>query len=394
MDARTIGNADLFAVLFFGTSLLFAVRHAREGRRGDLVCAALLAGGMLATKYSTYAAYPLLLAALVFPLGSEKARGGRLRTAGLFLVCSHLPLLPWAFKAWAETGNPLFPLAFPILDGRGWDATLNARLIAWQRSLGMGRDPLHTLLLPWNAIMRGARGYPFFDGVLSPALLLWAPWGWVRGGRAARAALLLALAGVYLWGVGPQQLRFLLPVVLLLASVCGAFWKTEKGAFGLAQGALFAGIAVLLLAPFLAETARDTLPVVLGREGREEYLMRKVQSYEAFRRTGTHVPEGERILLVWENRIYYSPRPVLADSFFEASRIIRLAEEEASEEALLDRLRQEGFRWVLVNRPLEVVFRRYSPESAVALLDGAWLRCEPVGSWNGLDLYRIPPNER
>ncbi len=390
LDPRTIGNVDLAAALFFGASFLFLVRHARGGGRADLAAGALLAGGMLATKYSAYAAYPLLLALVLLPVLGKRARPVSAGNTIAFLLLSHLPLAPWILKAWAETGNPLFPLFPSVLNGRGWDTVLDERLLAWQRSIGMGRDPVHLLLLPWNAILHGAPRYAFFDGVLSPVLLLWAFWAWVRGGREARGVLLLSLAGIYLWGLGSQQLRFLLPVVLLLAAAGGGFWRTERGAFGVFQGGLFLAIAAGLLAPALAETRRDALPVVLGRESEDSYLRRKVQSYAAFRAAEQIVPADERILLVWENRGYYLSRPYAADSFFEASRIVRLAEQAGSAEAFLDHLRQEEIRWILVNRPLERVFSRYAPRSALAILGGAWDACERRGEWAGLELYRIP----
>lgn len=390
LDPRTIGNVDLAAAIFFGASFLLLARHARAAGRADLAAGSLLAGGMLATKYSAYAAYPLLFALLLLPVLGKRARPVSAGSVIAFLLLSHLPLAPWLLKAWAETGNPLFPLFPSILGGHGWDTVLDERLLAWQRSIGMGRDPLRFLILPWNAVLRGEPRYAFFDGVLSPALLLWAFWAWVRGGRETRGVLLLSLAGIYLWGLGSQQLRFLLPVVLLLAAAAGGFWRTERGAFGVFQGGLFLAIAAGLLAPALAETRRDALPVVSGRESEDSYLRRKIQSYAAFRAAERTVPAGERILLVWENRGYYLHRPYAADSFFEASRIVRLAERSGSNEAFLDHLRQEEIRWVLVNRSLERVFSRYAPARALAILDRAWKACEPRGEWGGLELYRVP----
>jgi hypothetical protein len=390
LDPRTVGNADLPAALFFGGSFLFVLRHAREGRKSDLVAASLLAGGMLSAKLAAYAAYPILLAPLALQQRHGAARSARLRGVAAFLLLSHAALAPWLLRAWRETGNPLFPLFPSWLGGRGWDEVLGDRLLAWQRSIGMGRDPLHYVLLPWNAILRGAPNYGSFDGVLSPALLLFAAWAWVRGGRTARMALVLSLGGIYLWGLGSQQLRFLLPVVLLLSSLAGGFWRSERGAFGRFQGMAFLAVCALLVAPEIGTAARDTLPVVVGREGRETYLERKIQSYAAFREVESIVPAGEKVLLAWENRVYYARRPYAADSFFEASALVRRAERAGTRERLLIQLKDEGIGWILVNRSLERVFGRYAPPEALALLDEAWSACEPAGSWKGIELYRMP----
>jgi hypothetical protein len=257
--------------------------------------------------------------------------------------------------------------------------------------MGMGRDPLTFLLLPWNITFRGQPAflYRFFDGVLSPLLLLWAFWAVLRGTGLTRRLLLLSLGGVYLWGVGPQQLRFLLPLILLLSALVGAHWRSERGLLGAIQGALFLLTAGGLLAPFLVETARDTLPVVLGREKPERYLNRKVQSYEAFQALPHHVPTGERVFLIWENRVYYGTRPFIADSFFEASEAVRMAERAGSPDRFLAELKDRGCEWVLVNRQLEKVFARYSPPPSVRILNEAVGKGKRVGSWKGIELYRI-----
>ncbi|MBN1825294.1 MAG: hypothetical protein JW958_03435 [Candidatus Eisenbacteria bacterium] len=389
LDPRTVGNVDLAASLFFGLAALHLLRRRDGGGAGEWIAAALFAGSMLAVKYSSYAAYPLLPAILLLPVLPGARRRG-LREVLLFVGLSHILVVPWMVKAAAETGNPLFPMFPAALGGEGWSPELGRRLIDWQRSIGMGRDARHWLLLPWNAVLHGQPVYRFFDGVLSPALLLWTPWALWRGGRTARWFLVIALAGVYLWGAGSQQLRFLLPVILLLAGIAGAHWRTEKGAAGTAQAALFAVVALLLIAPVARETARDALPVVTGRENRETYLSRKVQSYRAFREAERIVPPGERSLLVWENRGYYWRRPYGADSFFEASALAAAADEAGSPDRWLERLRREGYRWALVNRTLQNVFTRWSPPEGIRVMNAAWERCGRAGAWNGLELYRLP----
>jgi len=238
--------------------------------------------------------------------------------------------------------------------------------------------------------MNGRPAYPFFDGVLSPVLLLWAPWAAARGGRTAKILLVVSLGGIYLWGFGSQQLRFLLPVVLLLTGIVGAYGRTERRTAGAIQTALFAAVAAILLFPTLRECARDVLPVVTGREEREAYLSRKVQSYRAFRESERIVPPGEKTLLVWENRGYHWNRPYGADSFFEASRIAAGAAEAGAPERWLADLRREGYRWALVNRTLQKVFARWAPPEGIRVMEGAWARCRRIGSWNGLELYRLP----
>ena len=93
------------------------------------------------------------------------------------------------------------------------------RAPAWQRAIGMGRSPLDLLLLPARVLFLGAEGYEHFDGRLHPLL------GFcfrsrcsafaVRRSRAARSAS--PGCGSCSWAATSQQMRFLIPVLPLVA---------------------------------------------------------------------------------------------------------------------------------------------------------------------------------
>jgi hypothetical protein len=286
-------------------------------------------------------------------------------------------------------------MAAPPGNGAGWDGLLASRLRAWQMGIGMGRGPIDFLLLPWNLVMHGQPTYSRFDGVLSPLYLVMLPPAALLGGRTVRRLLAVAAAGVVLWALGPQQLRFLSPVLILLAALLGDSWRSREW-ISRARRLAFLPPAIFLLGaavpavPRAARDLREILPVVTGAESREAYLSRRIQSYDAFRLLGEAVPPGERVLLLWENRVYYSPRRTIGDSFFEASQVMRLAEKAGDPSALVALLRKRGIGWILVNRPLQNVFARYQDPAALAAMERVIERCAPVARRRGLELYRLP----
>ncbi len=399
LDPRTVGNVDLIASYLFGTALLLLIDGRPSSRPGrSVAAAALLGGGLLTIKLSAYLTWPLLLAAIFLPR-SESIGGGRIdspaervRSLVLFILISHAVLLPWLIKGWIESGSPLFPAIFVAANGASWDLTSHGRLHAWQFGMGPGRTPIDWLLLPWRIVMQGQQGYRFFDGILSPALIAAVPLI-VAAHRRSRTLLLMTWAGIMIWGIGSQQLRFLAPVVLLASALAGGACM-RKGYrprwLPPVVPILLTLVAAATIFPYGRETLLDTLPVVTGSESRKSYLSRKVQSYDALRGIAEYVLEGERVFMVFENRVYYSSRPYFADSFFEASQVVRLAEKEKTAGNLIARLKQEGFDWVIVNRPLQRVFAKGYPSESIEILDDTWSRCVLIASWKGIELYRLP----
>jgi hypothetical protein len=105
------------------------------------------------------------------------------------------------------------------------------------------------------------------------------------------------------------------------------------------------------------------------------------------------LPQHEPILIVWENRGYYLDRPYTADSFFEASWLMRIAAEAGSAEQLKLRIRAMGFRYVLVNDLLGEVFTRgYDQRHTTILREFIGNHLEPLHSANRLTLYGMKPD--
>jgi len=295
-----------------------------------------------------------LCAALLGPLLARVARGES-RSAASDALCFATPVLllwlPWLVKSAAYTGNPVYPLFFDLFGGPDWSERLSARFFAWQRSIGMGRGALDTLLLPLRVALEGGPDYAHFGGVIGAYWLGVLPLAWpARRLPLVRVALLASGAYFALWALGSQQARFLIPILPALA-LCGALGAWEMlGRLGDARlrraaGALLALVAAglalhALRAPALR--ARELLP----RLGAGESALRNAALQPVHHFVAT-LPADAKLLLMNTNQGFFLARSYEADSFFEASQIADALRGVDTAEQARDRLVARGFTHVL-----------------------------------------------
>ncbi len=178
-------------------------------RAGLLV--GLLAGGAFAIKYPALisAVVPAALVVLVIAI---RQRSSQLVLG--FVIGLGLMVAPWFGKNWADTGNPVYPLAWSIFGGTEWDTARDAR---WQGA--HGPRPIAVDLLIRSAL--DVAGRSDWQSPLYAALV---PLAWM-GTRGRRSASVLAVYAAYLfltWWLLTHRLdRFWLPMLPALAILAG-----------------------------------------------------------------------------------------------------------------------------------------------------------------------------
>jgi hypothetical protein len=406
LDNRTVANIDLAMALFLLLSLAEIFRWRETGRISHVVLASVFAGMLAGMKYTGGLYVGALFATLLALRAFDRSGRGSLVGDLVFPLPALVVFLPWLAKNAVYTGNPIYPLLVERFGGIEWDADLGARLVAWQRSIGMGRGLGDMLLLPWNMTIRGNLGYPAFDGILSPLYLMWIPALIVARPLppAVVGATLLALLSLGLWGWGPQQLRFFmpaLPCVSLVAAHAIEKLRSRPGSAWLGRVALWSSAAFFLLfaARVFVATVPNQLPAAVGLERPEDYLHRRLQPFDIMARANRELPRDAKLLLVWENRGYYIDRPYVADSFYEASWIMQLLEKDQEGELLAAALRREGVTHVLMNTLLGKHFgRAYNPRVREAMDRFVRERGTQLFEVNGLVLAELgekaPAKER
>lgn len=368
---------DLAHAFFFTAAFLFMHRALEDDGPRDRVFLSLagICCGLAAGVKVTGIAAVAVVGALALPRLARAVRGGRLgRELRPFVLRFAAPAAalwtPWLAKAWWVTGNPIYPFLHDRLGGPDWSSALSARLAAWQSSIGMGREAVDYLLLPWRVILEGGRGYERFDGEVGAFWIVVLPLALVFGWRRALARRALAAAGVgfALWAASSQQMRFLVPVLPLLA-IAGAVAVGELverlPAAGRRAGTAAAlGVAAVLVvaahAPWTAGGYRN-LRAFLAFEG--DLAASAVPGHHRF--VNESLPRDARILFLNTNLGFFCRREYLADTFFEASQIADWLAGAATAAEVRRRLDERGVTHLLVDRRPRVAW----PPGVPRLLD-------------------------
>ena len=357
---------DLAYAFFFVAGFLFMIQALdREPR------ALWLAGiccGMAAGVKITGIACAAFIGALYLPRLVRAWRRREAMSALLpFLIRFALPVLalwvPWLVRTAWLTGNPFYPLLHERLGGPDWSSTLTGQLQAWQSSIGMGRTPVDYLLLPVRIFLEGGQGYHRFDGELGAFWLALIPLAVLMARRVPLVRRCLAVSGLYFvfWSLSAQQMRFLIPVLPLLA-IAGAVavvelldrlpraeWRRAGRALGFAAaiGLLIAGQSRVLVAGY------RTLGVYLSAQG--DLVSTAV--HPVYRFVNDRLEPDAKLLMLGTNQRFFCDREVLADSFFEASQIADWLAPAQSVPELRERLAGRDVSHVLLDhRPLPIAY--------------------------------------
>lgn len=333
-------------------------REARGALLGAGGCLALLAGIKPTGLFGLAAIGGVFLAA-------EARRGGgrglarALRRGTLALALPALAgALPWAWRSWRQTGNPVYPFLHATFGGPEWSEALAAQHLAWQRGIGMGRSLADDLLLPLRVVLSGGAGYDRFDGRLGLGWLVAVPLALALARRRPGVARPLGAAAILflLWAASSQQLRLLVPALPLAAlaagRAAGALLERRRDAgarriLPVAEWSV-ALLALAALAPPAARALRN-VPTLAAQYLRHGERVRELAVPPHFRFVATLPPEALLVALN-TNQTFFSPRPTWSDSFFEASQLSEWLAPATTRETLVARLAQRGVTHLLLDR--------------------------------------------
>jgi hypothetical protein len=325
------GYNDL-ALVFYTTAALLCLLSWREARGVNswLVLAALSLGFALATKPNGLVAAMLtvLLFGLIIVKPPRRSLPALSREVFCFSALALAPFLPWLIKNWWQTGNPLFPFfgsvfAATASSGQvGPDAASFAGVgIFDKREHLYGENIWQIIALPLRVFFSGQDDNPqYFDGVLTPMLILFLPWvfkgKWLEEKKfLAGFALLLLLYAVFLVDL---RIRYILAVVPLLVIL---FAYGVFNTYLSIKRPMVLGIVLLSFAAwhglYLAKYFRNAEPLgyLTGAVSRAEYLTRALPEYPAFDYINRQTSDDAKIYLLFVGRrAYYCQRYYFHDA--------------------------------------------------------------------------------
>lgn len=321
------GKVDAVMLMHLALALYCLDVGIVERTRAFLVLAGVFAGfAMSSALVGLYAAVALaaIVAARLVPVRSADLVGAcdawcmrATRGAG-FLLASALVGAPWYVRAWYETGDPFWPVLFPLTGGvDGSAAAHRAAQDVLAAFAPLGRDA--------SGFVRGLGGMIagaamlFRRSLVGPLFLAGIPLLALDGRVARRTAWLLAFAAVYyaIWFPFVQWHRLLLPAFVALSGAAAVGLGVGASQGRLARLAVRCavagwGLTSLGLALSLAPTFG---PVLVGREPLDDFLGRRTSYHADVRWMNTHLPAGAVVASEYPGLYYLDRRSIWLDGF-------------------------------------------------------------------------------
>jgi hypothetical protein len=244
------------------------------------------------------------------------------------LVLGVVVASPWYIRTWIATGSPVFPFYMSIWPGKaaGWDVERSNLFQAMNSQYG-GADvnKLNYLTAPVRVSVAAQPEEPAnYDGVLGVAFLIGLPllgYALWKLDLGVEITIMAGVAGImYLfWLFSSEQLRYLLPIVPMLAiAIAAAAEKIGGGVAKIAQFGLVAASVCGLITIFAWFCQKAPLRVVLGGETRDSYLARNLDYYPYYQEINANTPPDSKVWLINMRRDTYNiERPVVSDYLFE-----------------------------------------------------------------------------
>ncbi|MGC9336470.1 MAG: ArnT family glycosyltransferase, partial [Anaerolineae bacterium] len=317
-------HTDLGWALFEFLSVFALLRWREEGERRWLVLGGVFAGLGLGSKYLGLPVLGVLGLVVLLDTGFVRSRKGRLfdreawvRMLGdglLFGLVAVAVASPWYLKNWLWLGNPLYPLWF---GGRGWDAYQAAHLSHLGVRYGPRSGLLGTLLLPWDLFFHSIGYFGPIPFAFPPPLSLLLPlYVLVHRRRVIDLLLLIVALRFATWAISARNARYLMDISPLL-SIAVAYLLLQLSRRrilqALCQGILFLMLVANLVWQSALFVQEDPIPVVLGVESREEYLIdHNDPPYRAIRFIN-QLPPGSKVFFVGNGQSYYVTTEHVAD---------------------------------------------------------------------------------
>lgn len=322
--------------------------------------AGLAGGGALGTKYlAGLFALAVAIHACVLMVRQPERRGVLLQAAaGVAVVAASLGG-PWYVRAAWHRGNPVYPFLNEAFDrttasGESPQATLPAG------KSPLGRNPLYLPSSAWHITMEperfGGRGHQ-----LGAIFLACLP-GLALARRLRGLSLLLGVAGAYYagWFLLRQNVRFLFPVVPLLAVAVVWVWMETRRWAAMPRRVAAVAVAALLCfsAAVPAARCRNQLAVAAGLESRADYLRKREPTYTAAEAARAMFGPDAHLLSQDFRTFYFPCRTTRENVYRRETAYDRQITDPAS---LSRRLQQAGFTHLLLAETLSEGGIAYDP---------------------------------
>jgi hypothetical protein len=356
-----LGNC-LLALTFLFQSHMDKSINGRM-RLGAITFIGFLAGWMTALKYSGLIYLGLI--GLILLWGQRKASIRKFMSIGSVFTLGALPGLSWMVWNWITLGNPVYPMAWFLFGGKGWEEAQALAMSLYFDAYGMGRNLLDYLLLSWRLAFSGRFDSIRFDGAIGPLLILFLALAAASGYLLIRRRLagimtkrigFMFIVSTAFFVFGTQQTRFWLPSQMLACAFAAP--AVELLVNWARNRRLIKKVLFLILVGSLAWNmwflGKQFIMVgyykpVLGMEQEKDFLIRKVPGYPVLEFINQDLPKSSRLMCVWTGAYgYYIDRQYYSDTLIEDITIKKLINVSANGKELSQRLVQAGYTHIFM----------------------------------------------
>lgn len=361
-------------------------RGRGEGHPSWLLLSAVLMGLALGTKSTALVFWGMgALGLLVCRVPLKKA----LVWAGMALAVG----LPWYLKTFLYTGDPVYPFGWKLFHGRYWNEAAALGYAKDQAAFGLGKDPLHLLLAPWNVTMEpglippGGKGifteYVLFG--LSPVYLgigIALPLLVRRWDRVAVASLLWGLGISATWFFMMQQTRYLIPALPAFALAC-AWGLAQAGKLAQRAGGALVALAALW-GTYLALTQLLAPMPLKALEVAETWI-------------NANAPQDAKVVLFDETRGFWLERPYIWGQPNHAPGLLPYDSYTDADTFVAD-FKRRGYTYLLQNtfftnlvaKDEDPAWTKWRTLLAQAVEQGKVELVQSIGQNGPIMIYRIP----
>lgn len=325
---------------------------------------AFMAGWMLTLKY-TGLIYAGLIGLILLWNQRRQSHKKVLITVALFIM-GIAPGLCWMVWNWIVLGNPVYPMAWFLFGGKGWDEERAFAMSLYFDVYGMGRSLLDYLLLPWRLAFSGRFDTVRFDGAIGPFLLIFLILAVIsaillirhRSDKGVEREIgIMALVCAAFFAFGTQQTRFWLPAHLLICAFAAPAmeilvnWVKNRRQIKITLWLVLVASLTWNIG-FLGKQflATGYYKPVFGMEEEQAFMARMVPGYPAIEFINKNLPQDSKILCVWTGAYgYYIDRQYYSDTFIEDFTLKGFIHTLLNGKELSQRLTQAKFTHLFLN---------------------------------------------
>lgn len=418
---------------FFTTASVMAFIKWRDAEYENLkwllissFCMGIAAG----SKYNALIAFFIISMILMLSYVRDTNKQlGSLKYGIMFFIITALVALPWYLKNYLQTGNPFYPLfnsffkslhhqpVQEILYGQAIEKTGNISFFK-MREIMYGESFWETLLIPIRMFFLGKdNSYQYFQGVLNPILIVFAPFILLKREHGRDKFLFLFFSFFFIltaYLLTEKQVRYLLPTLPFLAILAvmgiksladrletGSIYLTSKTAGWISRTVVFGPVAVFLALNFFYLNNRvhtiKPFPYLLGKESREAFLKHHLLHYNAVKYINENLPDDARLFTMFLGRRgYYLDRNYKNEPSFGMNTIRQMVSSSTNEEKFVEYVRSMHVTHILMRTDLVDKYLRdnFSPEKIKRFLSLENKYWRKVYENNGYVIWDIHSKQR